>query len=67
MDAEASDAYLEVNRANWDERASAHAASSDYAVLRFVDDPEFISGVVSFDRPRLGNLNGLAECIFGAI
>jgi SAM-dependent methyltransferase len=51
--------YLTVNRANWDERAPAHAASPDYAVQRFIDDPSFISGVVRFDRERLGQLNGL--------
>ena len=51
--------YLDVNRANWDERAPAHAASPDYAVERFVSDPSFISSVVSFDRPRLGDLTGV--------
>ena len=50
---------LRVNRANWDERAPAHAASPDYAVQRFVDDPGFLSGVVAFDRPRLGEVCGL--------
>ena len=50
---------LRVNRANWDERAHAHAASPDYAVQRFLDDPGFISGVVAFDRPRLGEVCGL--------
>jgi SAM-dependent methyltransferase len=53
------DDYLAVNRANWDERAPAHAASPDYVVERFAEDPTFISGVVSFDRPRLGDLEGL--------
>jgi SAM-dependent methyltransferase len=51
--------YREVNRANWDERAAAHAASADYAVQRFADDPEFISDVVRFDLPRLGAVSGL--------
>jgi SAM-dependent methyltransferase len=51
--------YLEVNRANWDERAPAHAASPDYAVDRFVSDPSFLSSVVRFDRPRLGELAGI--------
>jgi SAM-dependent methyltransferase len=50
--------YIEVNRANWDERAAAHAASPDYAVERFVSDASFLSSVVSFDRPRLGDLTG---------
>jgi len=51
--------YLDINRASWDERAPAHAASPDYAVKRFVEDPAFISGVVSFDRPRLGDIAGV--------
>ena len=54
-----SDDYLDVNRASWDERAPAHAKSKDYAVERFVDDPTFLSDVVRFDVPRLGNVKGL--------
>jgi SAM-dependent methyltransferase len=50
---------IEVNRANWDERAAAHAASPDYAVERFLSDPAFISDVVRFDLPRLGDVAGL--------
>jgi SAM-dependent methyltransferase len=50
--------YVAVNRANWDERAPAHAASSDYAFDRFTADPQFLSGVVRFDHPRLGDLTG---------
>jgi SAM-dependent methyltransferase len=51
--------YRAVNRANWDERVPAHVASPDYAVGRFLADPDFISGVVSFDRSRLGDIEGL--------
>src|SRR3954466_1078919 len=51
--------YRDVNRASWDERAPAHAASPGYSVQRFIDDPTFISGVVSFDLPRLGDIRGL--------
>jgi len=51
--------YLEVNRASWDERATAHAASPDYAVARFAEDPGFLSDVVRFDLPRLGDISGL--------
>ncbi|MGL5866119.1 MAG: class I SAM-dependent methyltransferase [Dermatophilaceae bacterium] len=54
-----SDEYLEVNRAHWDERAPAHARSSGYAVERFVADPGYLSAVVRFDRPRLGDIAGL--------
>jgi SAM-dependent methyltransferase len=51
--------YRTVNRANWDERAPAHAASPDYGVERYVEDPEHLSDVVRFDRPRLGDVAGL--------
>lgn len=53
------DEYLAVNRANWDERAPAHATSPDYAVDRFIADPTFLSGVVRFDLDQLGDINGL--------
>jgi SAM-dependent methyltransferase len=54
------DEYLRVNRANWDERAPAHAASVEYAVERFVADPAYLSEVVRFDLPRLGDVTGLS-------
>ena len=53
------DDYRSVNRASWDERAPAHAASPDYDVQRFVDDPTFLSDVVAFDVPLLGDIRGL--------
>jgi SAM-dependent methyltransferase len=53
------DDYRAVNLANWEERAPAHAASPDYGFDRFVSDPSFLSDVVRFDRPRLGDLTGL--------
>ena len=53
------DRYLELNRASWDERAPAHAASADYGLQRFVEDPNFLSDVVRFDLPRLGDIRGL--------
>jgi SAM-dependent methyltransferase len=51
--------YRDVNRANWDERVAAHAASPDYAVSQFTDDPSFLSEVVRFDVARLGDIKGL--------
>ena len=51
--------YLLVNRASWDERAPAHAASPDYSVAQLISDPEFLSGVVAFDLPLLGDISGL--------
>ncbi len=51
--------YLKLNRANWDDRVPAHVASADYAVQRFLDDPAFLSDVVRFDLPLLGDVAGL--------
>jgi SAM-dependent methyltransferase len=48
-----------LNRASWDERVPAHAASPGYSVDRFLSDPSFISHVVRFDLPRLGDITGL--------
>lgn len=53
------DDYAELNRANWDERAPAHAASPGYAIRRFLAEPDFLSDVVRFDRERLGDITGL--------
>lgn len=53
------DDYRILNRANWDERAVAHAASPDYGVARFAEDPSYLSGVVRFDLPRLGEIQGI--------
>ena len=51
--------YRSINRANWDERAPAHALSPGYAVSRFLEDPTYLSHVVRFDVPRLGDISGL--------
>lgn len=51
--------YIELNRANWDDRAAAHAASPDYEFDAFVADPARLSKVVRFDRLRLGDIAGL--------
>jgi SAM-dependent methyltransferase len=53
------DDYLSVNRVSWDERVPAHAASPDYHVDAFAADPAFLSYVVRFDLPRLGDISGL--------
>src|SRR5664279_1199951 len=58
-DMASSDDYRTVNLANWDERAPAHAASPDYAFDTFVADPAYLSEVVTFDLPRLGDVAGL--------
>jgi SAM-dependent methyltransferase len=51
--------YQSVNRANWDDRAQAHAASADYKVAAFAADPAHLSDVVRFDLPLLGDLTGV--------
>jgi SAM-dependent methyltransferase len=51
--------YAELNRATWDERAPAHAASPDYALKEFIENPSFLSRVVRFDLPRLGDIRGV--------
>jgi SAM-dependent methyltransferase len=51
--------YRTVNRASWDERVPAHAASPDYNVRRFEQDPVFLSQVVRFDLPLLGDISGV--------
>ncbi|WP_250032491.1 class I SAM-dependent methyltransferase [Paractinoplanes maris] len=50
--------FDEVNIATWDARAAVHAASPQYAVDRFGGDPSYISDVVAFDRPLLGDVSG---------
>jgi SAM-dependent methyltransferase len=51
--------YRDVNRANWDERVPAHVASNFYQVSRFQAEPDYLSDVVAFDRPLLGDIAGL--------
>jgi SAM-dependent methyltransferase len=53
------DESLRLNRAHWDERAPAHAASPGYACAQLISDPTFISDIVRFDLPRLGDVTGL--------
>lgn len=53
-------AYLDANRANWNDRAPLHAAPDmGYAVDRYVADRTLLSDVVTFDRARLGDLDGV--------
>jgi SAM-dependent methyltransferase len=51
--------YRADNRANWDERVPAHVASAFYGVPRFLAEPDYVSDVVQFDRPLLGDIAGL--------
>jgi SAM-dependent methyltransferase len=50
--------YRVLNRGSWDERAPAHANSPDYAVARFLEDAAYLSHVVRFDLPLLGDIRG---------
>ena len=47
------------NLAAWDERAPAHARADGYRVARFHEDPAYLSDVVTFDIPLLGDVSGL--------
>ena len=49
--------YVAVNKANWNSRVPHHLTG--YDLDRFRDDPTFISDVVRFDLPRLGDISGL--------
>ena len=51
--------YVEANMAFWNSRVAAHAASTDYGLERFRDDPTHLSDVVRYDQPRLGDISGL--------
>lgn len=51
--------YLDLNRANWNDRTAVHVDSPDYDLDRYRRDPDAISDVVRFDRPRLGDVSGL--------
>lgn len=49
--------YAAINLANWEARVEHHAVA--YGLERYRSDAEAISGVVAFDRPRLGDIAGL--------
>ena len=51
--------YYRDNLAAWDERAPAHARADGYKVRHFHDDPAYLSDVVTFDIPLLGDVSGL--------
>ncbi len=49
--------YLAVNLANWNSRVPHHVAG--YGLKKYRRDPAHVSGVVRFDMPRLGSIEGL--------
>ena len=56
-----ADDYRTLNKANWDERAPAHAASPGYHLDAFREDPAYLSDVVRFDLPLLGDMTRAAR------
>jgi len=50
--------YAFLNKANWESRVEHHVGSPVYAMKQYLDDPAFISDVVRFDKPRLGDISG---------
>ena len=53
-------AAVDLNLANWDERAVAHSApGTGYVLEEYLADPTKVSDVVAFDAPRLGDLTGV--------
>lgn len=50
-------AWFEANRANWDDRAAVHEASSAYDLDRLIADPAHIEPTVLQDAERLGDLH----------
>ncbi|XXX78202.1 methyltransferase domain-containing protein [Sorangium sp. So ce134] len=49
--------HVAINLANWNSRVPHHERG--YELHRFRDDPGWLSGVVDFDRARLGDVRGL--------
>lgn len=49
--------WRSINLANWEARVPLHTALDGYDLAAF-DDPEYLSGVVRYDLPRLGRLDG---------
>jgi SAM-dependent methyltransferase len=47
-----------INLANWESRVSVHTGPGGYNLATF-DDPTYLSEVVRYDLPRLGQLDGL--------
>ena len=52
------DQYRETNRSHWDSTVDIHYGSEEYGISRFVDDPNFVGEVVSFDKAKMPDLDG---------
>ena len=53
----AMEPYVAVNLANWNSRVPHHVTA--YGLETYRRDPAHLSGVVAFDVPRLGSIEGL--------
>jgi SAM-dependent methyltransferase len=52
------DQQRSANLANWDERVDGHLGPDGYSVDRLVDDPDWVTAVVAFDAPTVGDVTG---------
>jgi SAM-dependent methyltransferase len=52
-----TDDWRSINLANWESRVPLHTGPDGYDLAGF-DDPDYLSGVVRYDLPRLGRLDG---------
>jgi SAM-dependent methyltransferase len=53
-----TDDWRDINLANWESRVPMHTGAGGYDLASF-GDPSHLSGVVRYDLPRLGRLDGL--------
>lgn len=53
-----SEDWRSLNLANWEARVPLHVAPGGYDLAGF-DDPRYLSSVVRYDRPRLGDIANL--------
>ena len=53
------DSYRQANLENWEDRVPIHLGPGGYDLERLIGDPDGLSGVVGFDAPHLGRLDGL--------
>ena len=69
VDAVTHEKYYDANRANWSERVAGHWMPDGYDAPGFIADKDRITGVVQFDHPYLGDLEGRSllhlQCHFG--
>ena len=52
------DEYTRTNLENWECRVPIHVGPEGYDLQRFLDRPDALSDVVTFDAPHLGDLTG---------